>query len=236
MLPEAVGAEVGDFIKQLREFKSGTGPGPTGLRVQFIKEMVGEEGDDPCVEAIFRVVMLFVEGKAPRYLQRWYAGGTLVGIEKDDLPLDEDARPIVIGESFRRIAGKIALLGDKERLGGWLKPSQVAVGVKAGSEVMVHSLRQWWERNRDNTSYVLLKMDYANAFNEAEPQAFLGTARRHLSGAAKMAYWCYGRSVNLVYNGRVLESHRGQQGCPLMMPLFCGMKKEMRDRVDGMGM
>ena len=122
--------EEGDFAKQLRGFKSGTGPGPTGLRTQFIKEMVGEEGDDPCVEAIFRVVMLFVEGKAPRYLQKWYGGGTLIGIEKDDLPLDEDARPIVIGESFRRIAGKIALLGDKERLGGWLKPSQVAVGVK----------------------------------------------------------------------------------------------------------
>ena len=164
-----------------------------------------------------------------------WGGGTLIGIEKDDLPLDEDARPIVIGETFRRIAGKIALLGDKERLGGWLKPAQVAIGVKAGSEVMAHSLRQWWERNRDNTSYVLLKMDYANAFNEAEPQAFLGTARRHLPGAAKMAYWCYGRSVNLVYNGRVLESHRGQQGCPLMMPLFCAMKKEMRDRVDGVG-
>ena len=29
-----------------------------------------------------------------------------------------------------------------------------------------------------------------------------------------------------------MSSHKGQQGCPLMMPLFCAMKKEMRDRVD----
>ena len=147
--------------------------------------------------------------------------------------MDQDARPIVVGETFRRIAGKIALTRDKGQLSGWLKPEQVAVGVKAGSEVIVHSLRQWWERNQDNDKYVLLKMDYANAFNEAEPQAFLGTARRHLAGAAKMAYWCYGSEVNLMYHGRVLNSSRGQQGCPLMMPLFCAMKKEMRDRVDG---
>jgi len=188
VLPEAVAAELGDFITQLRSFKTGTGPGPTGLRAQFIKEMVGDDGDDPCVEAIFRVVMLFVEARVPKYLRRWYAGGSLVGIGKDDLPLDQDARPIVVGETFRRIAGKIALTRDKGQLSGWLKPEQVAVGVKAGAEVIVHSLRQWWERNQDNDKYVLLKMDYANAFNEAEPQAFLGTARRRLAGAAKMAY------------------------------------------------
>lgn len=51
----------------------------------------------------------------------------------------------------------------------------------------------------------------------------------------------------MIYNGRVLHrlegqqgsagsgymSSRGQQGCPLMMPMFCAMKKEMRDRVVG---
>ena len=82
----------------------------------------------------------------------------------------------------------MAFLKDKAELSGWLKPYQVAVGVKAGAEVIVHSLRQWWERNRDNTKMVLVKMDYSNAFNEAEPEAFLGTACRRLPGAAKMAY------------------------------------------------
>ena len=31
-----------------------------------------------------------------------------------------------------------------------------------------------------------------------------------------------------------MTSHKGQQGCPLLMPLFCAMKKEMRDRVDSL--
>eukprot|EP00973_Karenia_brevis_P033623 4636423-Karenia_brevis.AAC.1 len=54
-----------------------------------------------------------------------------------------------------------------------------------------------------------------------------------MPGAARMAHWCYGEDTNLVYHGRLMQSSRGQQGCPMMMPLFCAMKKEMRDRVEG---
>ena len=86
----------------------------------------------------------------------------------------------------------------KEEWGGWLRPSQVAVGVKAGAEVIVHALRQWWERNRDRTTWVLLKTDYSNAFNEAEPKAFLQTASRQMPGTARLANWCYGEDVNVV--------------------------------------
>eukprot|EP00973_Karenia_brevis_P079935 11091834-Karenia_brevis.AAC.1 len=63
VLPEATAAEVEDSIKQLKGFKSDTGPGPSGLRPQFLKEMVGELGDDPCVSAMYAVAMLFVEGR-----------------------------------------------------------------------------------------------------------------------------------------------------------------------------
>ena len=78
----------------------------------------------------------------------------------------------------------------------------------------------------------IVKKDYANAFNEAEPNAFLNTACRRMPGSARFAEWCYGDGVNLIYNGDVFKkSIRGQQGCPLMGPLFCSMKKEMRDRI-----
>eukprot|EP00973_Karenia_brevis_P033422 4609084-Karenia_brevis.AAC.1 len=103
-------------------------------------------------------------------------------------------------------------------MAGWLRPHQVAVGVKAGAEVIVHALRQWWERNRDNSRWVLLKTDYSNAFNEAEPKAFLQVAARRMPGTAKLANWCYAEDVNLVYHGRLMRSSKGQQGCPLMMP------------------
>ena len=62
-----------------------------------------------------------------------------------------------LGRRGGGVAGKFAVLKDKEALVGWLRPNQVAVGVKAGAEVMVHALRQWWERNSDNQRWVLLK-------------------------------------------------------------------------------
>ena len=67
------------------------------------------------------------------------------------------------------------------------RPHQVAAVVRAGAEVVVHRVGQWWERNRDNNVFVLLKVDYANASNEAEPEAFLGTACIRLPGEAKLA-------------------------------------------------
>ena len=106
------------------------------------------------------------------------------------------------------------------------------MGVRSGAEVLVHSLRQWWERNRDNTDFILLKNDYANAFNEAEPKAFINAACRRMPGAARFLEWCYGQEVDLIHRGSFFKkSSRGQQGCPLMGPAFCAMKKEMRDRI-----
>ena len=110
-LPAAAGAEIEDFVKVIKSFDADAGAGPSGLRPRFVKELVGEAGEDPCVQAMFEVSMLFVEGRVPRFLRQWYAGGTLVGIGKDDKPLDEDARPIVVAEFWRRVAGKLALLG-----------------------------------------------------------------------------------------------------------------------------
>jgi hypothetical protein len=137
----------------------------------------------------------------PGHLPPWFAGGSLVGIGKDDEPLDVDARPIVVGEAWRRLAGKVSIIVDKHVLAGWLKPNQVAVGVKAGAEVIIHSLRQWLERNRDHSVKVLLKEDYSNAFNEAEPAAFLEVGRRRMPGSARLAQWCYGQPSNLIHHG-----------------------------------
>ena len=241
-LPPAAGVEVGDFIKAVGTFDSSAGAGPTGLRPQFVKELVGAGADDPCVQAMFDVSALFIEGRVPRFLRRWYAGGNLVGIGKDDKPLEEDARPIVVGEFWRRVSGKMSLFSDKDELSGWLKPGQVAVGVEAGCEVIVHSLRQWFERNQDNTRYILFKKDFSNAFNEAGPDAFLNTACRRTPGSARLAEWCYGEESYLIYNGEVFRSEagvhkssRGQQGCPLMVPLFCAMKREMRGAIPEVG-
>ena len=131
-------------------------------------------------------------------------GGRLVGIGKDDEPLDKDARPLVIGESWRRLAEKVALCGEgihksESDFVGFLKTCQVAIGIKAGSEVIIHDLRQWCIRNKGTQGIGLLKRDYENAFNNADEHEFLTACHEWLPGCARIAEWCYGETFNLVY-------------------------------------
>ena len=58
---------------------------------------------------------------APAHLRPWLAGGQLIGIGKVDasgmaIPLDQDARPIVMGLTWRKIAFKCTLAMDKARI------------------------------------------------------------------------------------------------------------------------
>ena len=67
-----------------------------------------------------------MEARVPKFLQYWL--GEVGWLGKDVAPLDVDARPLVVGEVWRRIAGKLCLGGDKDSLSGWLQPCQLAVG------------------------------------------------------------------------------------------------------------
>jgi hypothetical protein len=114
-------------------------------------------------------------------------------------------------------------------LSGYIKPTRLAVGAKAGAEVFAHALRQWCFRNKDDVHTVLLKRDYSNAFNEADEHEFLSVTYEKMPGCARLAEWCYGEPVNLVYHGKIIKSYKGQQGCPLMMPMYCAMRKKVRE-------
>ena len=47
VLPQAAGAEVEDLVKVLKGFDKGAAAGPSGLRPQFLLEMVGKEAIGP---------------------------------------------------------------------------------------------------------------------------------------------------------------------------------------------
>ena len=222
-----------EVVKEIRSFGQGATPGHLGLWPQFLKEMVGAEGDQDIINVYVERVQVFLDGRAPAYMRQWYGGGRLVGIGKDDEPLDKDARPLVVGETWRRLVEKVGLRGEgiqnpESDFVGFLKKYQVAIGVKAGSEVIIHTLRQWCLRNKGASGIALLKRDYANAFNTADEHELLTACHEWLPGCARFAEWCYGETVNLIYHGRILHSHKGQQGSPLMMPMFCAMRQKMR--------
>ena len=73
-------------------------------------------------------------------------------------------RPIAIGFTFRRLAGKVLMSTLKGECSDLFHSHQLGVGTALGTEIAVHSIRQYIN-NPDSTDKVILKVDFRNAFN-----------------------------------------------------------------------
>ncbi|CAL1152009.1 unnamed protein product [Cladocopium goreaui] len=122
---------VEDVAKAIRSFHVGVGPGPGGLRADLLKALMGHEEDEGILPLYRDFVQLLADGLAPTYLRPWLGGGQLIGIGKVDqqgapIPLDQDARPIVMGLTWRKVVFKRTLAMDKPSIRTRLMPSQLA--------------------------------------------------------------------------------------------------------------
>ena len=158
-LPPEIAADL--VARSLRAFPAETAPGPSGLRVQHLREACVVGGQDTLPAQLASVVQLLAQGRAPAFVapcwpvQVWSllpkpAGGV---------------RPIAVGEILRRLTGKclMTLVKDEARAHFW--PAQVGVAVKNGTDKAVHAVRAWVNRHAGSSQKVLVKLDFRNAFN-----------------------------------------------------------------------
>ena len=70
-------------------------------------------------------------------------------------------------------------------------------------------------------SAVLVKIDFTNAFNCVNRQAFLEQCRHHFPGLSRWAEWCYAQPSKLFFGPETISSENGvQQGDPIGPLLF----------------
>ena len=67
--PPANMVEAEKIVEVIRSLAD-SGAGPTGLRPQFLKEMVGDDIEDPVVGIFVAFLQLFIDGDAPTYLRQ----------------------------------------------------------------------------------------------------------------------------------------------------------------------
>ena len=80
-------------------------------------------------------------------------------------------------------------------------------------EVAVRTVEQYMRRSSDSDRKLLLKVDFANAFNTVDRQTFMTSSRTHIPGISKWVCWCYRNPSRLIFGSHVLESKAGvQQG------------------------
>ena len=148
-------------FKSLQSFPIGSGPGPDRLRADFLKGIVGQSLDSEVLYVLCRLLQIYVDMEVPDILQPWLAGGSLIGIGKigqsgRSIALDRDARPIVMGQIFRKLAFKCTFRLDAEGIRTRLLPHQLAVVVAGDAEALIYSARNWIAQNKGGEDMIFL--------------------------------------------------------------------------------
>jgi len=146
--------------KALQSFPPGSSGGCDGMTPQHIKDMVTIEGQtSPLLGAITSLTNMIVAGEVPELVRPYFFGGRLIALSKKD----GGVRPIVVGQSLRRLASKLVNSYATEILSSTFSPIQLGVGITGGAEAAVHAARRYVEHL--DPDFVIVKLDFRNAFN-----------------------------------------------------------------------
>lgn len=207
-----------DLRGALTSFAKDVGTDGTGFRVQHLLDALEANLPTPVLTHIRAAVNLLLAGKAAEETRPFIAGARLTALAKGS----SDIRPIAAGNILRRLASKCACALLQARARSTLGPVQVGVAQPAGAEHIVHSMRSVLASHWHSPDFVVLKVDFANAFNSISRTALLAQCRALFPDLLPWVQWCYGDQPFLFHSLGVLRSCVGvQQGDPLGPLLFC---------------
>ncbi|GAU95300.1 hypothetical protein RvY_06942-2 [Ramazzottius varieornatus] len=222
-LPEEVTVE--EILAPVKSFPNGSAGGVDGLRPQHLKDMLSGAPNGATValaEAVAKLITLMLLGRIPDATCGVLYRASLTAVKKKDGGL----RPIAVGNTLRRLAGKIVVKRVGRVLEEQVRPEQVGCGTRGGAEAAVHAVRCFRE-GRDE-SQVQLKLDLKNAFNTIHRFVLLRVVRDSLPKYLPFAWQSYRYPSKLLFGQHTLESARGvQQGDPLGPLLFCVLSQKL---------
>ena len=148
------------------------------------------------------------------FLQPFLAGGVSIALAKPN----RGVRPLCCGDPLRRLVAKCFCLGGKGEISRGFKGKNFGVGCPGGVEAVAHSLRDVLVKYR-NSELALLKIDFKNAFNLLNREAFVQATSKMFPGLERWTWWCYNQSPLLVYNHEnEFFSESGVQQVTLWVP------------------
>lgn len=210
--------------KTLGTFPNGTAPGPDGLRVQHLLDILrlntAKSAQDPR-GAMHKFVHLVINGKALDYVGQFFSSARLIPIEKKDT---DAVRPIAIGCVWRRLIAKMILRTVTEDAVKIIEPEQFGVANKHGIEKVVHAVRTANFLNKNNSQDIgILSVDLTNAFNKISRSRFLQIVMKKLPKLYQFVAFCYCHGPKLYIQNFIdeIQSENGaQQGDPCAPLLF----------------
>ena len=129
------------------------------MRPQHLKDLISHNVDGTADALLDALVSFFnsivFPGLVPEFVRPIFYGAKLFALSKKDSSI----RPIAIGLTLRRLAGKLCmgLLQDFSR--AMFRPYQLGVAVPNGCEIAVHSARKFVDYD-DQARKAIVKVDY----------------------------------------------------------------------------
>ena len=198
----------------LGRFHRTSAAGPSGLRPSHLQEACKRPGrGTPLLQALARLSRLWIMGALPQDHAPAWCGATLVPLAKKD----GGVRPIAVGDTCRRLVGKVLLATPTARTEtDQLRPLQVGVGVPNAAECVAMGVQATATALSGGTQWACLQVDWSNAFNTIDRTALLNASLRRMPSAYNYLRFAYAGDVPLYLGDRLLPSRRGtHQGCPL---------------------
>ena len=128
-----------------------------------------------------------------------FYGASFIALSKPD----DGVRPIAMGLTLRRLAGKVVMSKVRHVCDEVFSPHQLGVVTHRGAEIAIHALRRY-VRSNINEGKVVLKLDFSNACNSMRRDKILNKINEHIPGLYPMIWQAYAEASNLYFsNGYV---------------------------------
>ena len=133
----------------------------------------------------------------PQFARASLFGGSITALAKKG----GGVRPIAVGYTWRRLAGKVACRLVSARAAALLAPRRsLGFGVTGGTEAAVHACRRYVEIMPQG--HVFVKIDFTNAFNTLRRDVFiLEAVERHIPELLPYASASYRRGQRSAVRG-----------------------------------
>ena len=205
-----------DVLRALKSFPSGSAPGPSSCRANYLREAILCPSPDRAghaLRALCGVVKLLCAGEGNPEVAPYLCEATLLTIQKKGGGL----HPIAVGETLRRLTSKCLSWAVKKGAYRTLTPLHLGVGVKCGCEAIVHSVSRTLEDyNTPPEDCWFLLLDFSNAFNSVSHNQMIKEVRARIpSIAAWMESWYGVQPILLLGDDTILSQSGVQQGDPL---------------------
>jgi len=204
-----------DIRRAIRSFAPGSAGGKDGLKPQHLKDLTNSLGGPLC-DCLANFANIILAGGVPLLVRPFFFGASLLPFSKKEGGL----RPIAVGLTLRRLVAKAAAKVSTPQCTTRLAPVQLGVGIRGGSEALVHAARRYLDLKSADQAFV--KLDFMNAFNSIRRDSMLEAVASCCPDLLPFATSAYGSPSHLWIGDRLLSSEEGvQQGDPLGPLLFC---------------